>query len=145
MTLLLVVPCMASAAYTPQQQAEINGLRLSYQLGQAYDRIQLQGGDISGFNTLVDQWNAWVAANFGQDSNLLMQKMASNAANLQQPFLYSNNTTTPKGIVHVIDGNMVSGPSYTTNDVNTLPDAARMNYQATPQGKLTGDGYLGGV
>ena len=90
MTLLLVLPYMASAAYTPQ----------------------LQGRDVSGFNTLVYQWNAWVAANFGQNSNLLMQKMASNAANLQQPSLYGNNTTTPKGIVHVID------PTFRINGLN---------------------------
>ena len=148
---LLMLISLASATYTPQQQAEVNGLRLSYQIGQAYDRIQLQGGDVSGFNTLVDQWNAWVAANFGQDSNLLMQKMATGAANLQRPFLYANNTTS-NNIVHAIDGNSKAiGPTYTTNDMNLLPDSAIANYQKvgdvdpTTGKRINGDGYLGGV
>ena len=140
----LLAAISLAAAYTPEQQVAIDGARLSYQIGQAYERISLQGGDVSGFNALVDQWNAWVAKNFGQDANLLMQKMTG-PANLQAPYILANNTTTPKGIVHKIDGNIVSGPSYTTNDVNLLPDAARLNYQATAEGRQTGDGYLGGV
>jgi hypothetical protein len=141
---LVAAISLASAAYTPQQQAEISGLRLSYQLGQAYDRIQLQGGDVSGFNALVDQWNAWVAVNFGQDSNLLMQKMATGAANLQRPFLYANNTTASKGVVHAIDGNKIGGPQYTTNDMNLLPSNVLYNTTTKSYTGYNGD-YLGGV
>jgi hypothetical protein len=69
-----------------------------------------------------------------------MQKMTA-PMNLQAPYILANNTTTPTSIVHQIGDSKVSGPSYTTNDVNLLPDAARLNYQ---EGKLTEDGYLGG-
>jgi hypothetical protein len=151
---LVAAISLASAAYTPQQQAEISGLRLSYQLGQAYDRIQLQGGDVSGFNALVDQWNAWVAVNFGQDSNLLMQKMATGAANLQRPFLYANNTTHAN-VVHQIDGAAKGTQAdYTTNDMNLLPDSARNQTLGATYDKAghftgyanpTNADYLGGV
>jgi hypothetical protein len=143
----LLAAISLAAAYTPEQQVAIDGARLSYQIGQAYERISLQGGDVSGFNALVDQWNAWVAKNFGQDANLLMQHMTG-PANLQQPYLSSNNTTA-NGVVHAIDGGSGKyGPSYVTNDVNLLPDAAIAKYHAQDQaagGAHVGDGYLGGV
>jgi hypothetical protein len=145
--LSLVAAISLAAAYTPEQQATIDGLRLSYQIGQAYEKY-LQSGDASGFNVLVDQWNAWVQTNFGQDANLLMQKLAG-PMNLQAPYILANNTTTPKGIVHQIDGaNKVGGASYTTNDVNLLPDNAIAQYNAQDQavgGANLGTGYLGGV
>ena len=149
-TIIILVSLLAAislaAAYTPEQQATIDGVRLSYQVGQAYEKY-LQKGDASSFNALVDQWNAWVQKNFGQDANLLMQKMAG-PMNLQAPYILANNTTGG-GIVHAIDGNnKMGGSNYKTNDINLLPDSARLQYQeqqrAAGQGSQ-GDGYLGGV
>jgi hypothetical protein len=139
---LFVVVSPASAAYTPEQQATLEGTRLSFQLGQAYQQAQ-QGQNIAGFNALVDQWNAWVAKNFGQDANLLMQKMTG-PVDLSKPYMMGVNTTN-NGIVHSIDGSGKYGPQYTTNDINLLPDWAIAAYRNSETGRLTGDGYLGGV
>jgi hypothetical protein len=65
-----------AAGYTDQQQATMEGLRLSYQLGEAHERY-MQGGDATTFNAIIDQWNAWVQTNFGQDPTLLMAKVAA--------------------------------------------------------------------
>jgi len=135
---LFAVVSPASAAYTPEQQATLEGTRLSFQLGQAYQQAN-QGQNIAGFNALVDQWNAWVVANFGQDANLLMQKMTA-PMDLQKPYAVGTNTTN-KGIVHSIDGSA----QYTTNDINLLPDWAIASYQNSETGQIMGDGYLGGV
>jgi len=139
--LSLIAVISLAAAYTPEQQVAIDGSRLSFQLGQAYEKF-LQGGDASGFNALVDQWNAWVVKNFGQDANLLMQKVTG-PVNLQVPYILANNTTS-KGIVHEIDGmNKAGGASYTTNDVNLLPQNVADQWRR--ENPESGDGYLGGV
>jgi hypothetical protein len=127
-----------AAAYTPEQQVAIDGASLSFQLGQAFEKAN-QGQDIPAFNSLVDQWNAWVASNFGNDTALLMEKMTV-PADLQKPYLSSNNSTG-NGIVHEMDG--VS--QHTTNDVNLMSGQAITKYSNSEQGKATGSEFLGGV
>jgi hypothetical protein len=146
---LCIVGLTMAQGYTEQQQSTVNGLRLSYQIGQAYEKYQ-QGGDATTFNALVDQWNAWVQTNFGQDSNLLMKKVTG-PVDLSKPYLLANNTTQG-GIVHAIDGsNKAGGSKYTTNDINLLPDGAIAQYRKQQQDAVAaglapqGDGYLGGV
>jgi hypothetical protein len=142
-TIIILVSLLAAislaAAYTPEQQATVDGVRLSFQLGQAYDKA-IQGQDVPAFNALVDQWNAWVVKNFGNDTALLMAKMTA-PINLQKPYVAANNTTTSKGIAHKID----SVAQYTTNDANLLSDAAIAKYAASEQGKAVGSDFLGGV
>ena len=70
---LILIAGLASA-YTPEQQVTVDGVRLSFQLGQAYDKA-IQGKDVPAFNALVDQWNTWVVKNFGNDTDLLMAKL----------------------------------------------------------------------
>ena len=81
-TIIILVSLLAAvslaAAYTPEQQATVDGVRLSFQLGQAYDKAA-QGQDVPAFNALVDQWNTWVVKNFGNDTTLLMAKMTAPA------------------------------------------------------------------
>jgi hypothetical protein len=139
--LLLAAPCIA--AYTPEQNTTLEGMRLSFQLGAAYQQAQ-NGQDIASYNALVDQYNAWIAEHFGNDANLLMPKMDSASANLQKPFAIGKNTTN-NGIVHEIDGTGKNGPQYTTNDINSLSNSAISAYQSSETGKVTGDGYLSGV
>ncbi len=127
-----------AAAYTPEQQTTVDGVRLSFQLGQAYEKA-IQGQNIPAYNSLVDQWNAWVVKNFGNDTALLMAKITA-PVNLQKPYLASNDTTS-KGIVHEMDG----GSKYATNDANLLPDSAIARYAASEQGMATGSDFLGGV
>src|SRR5512137_2529554 len=104
-TIIILVSLLAAvslaAAYTPEQQATVDGVRLSFQLGQAYDKA-IQGQDVPAFNDLVDQWNSWVVKNFGNDTTLLMAKMTA-PINLQKPYIAAGNNTTSKGIAHVID------------------------------------------
>jgi len=137
-TIIILVSLLAAitlaAAYTPEQQTTVDGVRLSFQLGQAYEKA-VQGQDIPAYNSLVDQWNAWVVRNFGNDTALLMTKITA-PVNLQKPYLASNDTTG-KGIAHKIDG----GAQYTTNDANLLPDSAIARYAASEQGM----DFLGGV
>jgi hypothetical protein len=146
---LCIVGLTMAADYTDQQQATIDGLRLSYQIGQAYEKYLL-GGDATTFNALVDKWNAWVQTNFGQDANLLMQKVTG-PVDLTKPYLLANNTTQG-GMVHAIDGsNKAGGSKYTTNDINLLPSGAIEQYHQQEKERAAaglapqGDGYLGGV
>lgn len=71
--MVLAGPSLASA-YTTEQQTLLDGMRLSFQLGIAYQQAQ-QGQNIEAFNSLVDQYNAWIRQHFGEDPDLLMEKM----------------------------------------------------------------------
>jgi hypothetical protein len=141
-TIIILVSLLTAvslgAAYTPEQQTTIDGVRLAFTLGQAYQKA-LTGQNVTEFNALVDQWNTWVVNNFGNDTTLLMAKMTE-PTNLQKPYVAANDTTS-KGISHTIDG----VAQYTTNDANLLPDTARSRYAASEEGKATGLNYLGGV
>ncbi|MDD4580049.1 MAG: hypothetical protein PHF80_05175 [Methanothrix sp.] len=141
-TIIILVSLLAAvslaAAYTPEQQATIDGVRLSFQLGQAYEKAA-QGQDIDAFNSLVEEWNSWVVTNFGNDATLIMKKMTT-PVDLQKPYAAANNTTG-NGITHEIDGTS----KYTANDVNRMSDQAIAKYAASEQGKVSGSEYLGGV
>jgi len=156
--LVLLFLIGVSSAYTAEQQNVLDGVKLSFQLGVAYQKAS-QGTDIANFNNLVDKYNAWVRTTFGEDASLLMQKMTTTTpADLTKPYLAFNNTTG-NGIVHAIDGSGKYGPSYTTNDINTMPTSAIGAYHAQDSpyeadgktlkkdtsGTGMGDGYLGGV
>ena len=67
--LSLIAAISLASAYTLEQQTTIDGVRLSFKLGQAYEKV-LRGESPTTFNALVDQWNAWVVKNFGQDPKL---------------------------------------------------------------------------
>ena len=141
-TIIILVSLLAAislaAAYTPEQQTTVDGVRLSFQLGQAYEKA-IQGQDIPAYDSLVDQWNAWVVKNFGNDTALLVAKITA-PTNLQKPY-FTANDTTGKGIAHKVDGSA----QYATNDANLLPDFAIAKYAASEQGKKTGSDFLGGV
>jgi hypothetical protein len=131
----LALIATASATYTPTQQAMYDGTRLSWKMAVAYTNQ-----DTSAYNALVDQWNAWVYQNFGQDPALIAAKLTG-PVDLQKPYVSANNTTT--GIVHSIDGSMNLSSKYTTNDVNLLPQSVANQWRRENPGM--GDGYLGGV
>ena len=138
MTLLSLLAALSlAAAYTPEQNVTIEGVRLSFQLGQAFEKAS-QGQDVPAFNSLVEQWNAWVVRNFGNDTSLLMERMAV-PVNLQKPYIASNNSTG--GIVHEMD----STEKYTTNDVNLMSDYAIAKYNSSEQGSTQGADFLGGI
>ena len=126
--------------YDATQQAMINGTTLSWKMATAY-----AAQDIPTFNALADQWNAWVRQYFGEDANLLMEKMTA-PVDLSKPYILANNTTGG-GIVHKIDGmNDMNQGSYTTNDVNLLPKGVDpTKLKATNPWQQGGAEYLGGI
>jgi hypothetical protein len=141
---LCLVGLAMAVGYNDWQQGASEGLRMGFHMGQAYANA-LNGINVTGFNAEVDKYNAWVRQNFGEDTNLLMGKMNLNEMiDLQKPYMASNNTTT--GMVHKIDGmNEMNRGTYTTNDINELPNSAINQYHNSAEGKVMGDGYLGGV
>jgi hypothetical protein len=88
--LLLAAPCVA--AYTNEQQTTLDGMRLSFQLGMAYEKAS-KGQNVAEFNTLVDQYNTWVRQNFGEDANLLVSKMNVAAVTPLSSLAYPKNLT----------------------------------------------------
>lgn len=145
-TILILLSLLAAvslaAAYTPEQQNTIDGVKLSFTLGQAYEKAT-RGEDVAGFNTLVDQWNAWVFRSFGNDTTLLMEKMTVPTApvDLQKPYAVGINNSTSSNVRHQMDGT----DQYTANDINLLSDAAIAKYRSSEQGRVYGADYLGGV
>ena len=139
---LCIVGLTAAVGYTDWQQGAAESLKIGFKMGQAYEQAQ-KGINVSGFNAQVDVYNAWVREHFGEDPMLLMQKLNA-PVDLSKPVLVANNTTGG-GIVHAIDGTgKAKGSSYTTNDLNLLPNSAIKAYQNSETGKITGDGYLSG-
>ncbi|MEI6104513.1 MAG: hypothetical protein WCP70_11265 [Methanothrix sp.] len=129
---LLAVISLA-AAYTSEQQNMINGTQLSWKMATAY-----AAKDTATFNALTDQWNVWVYRNFGQDANLLMEKINA-PLDLTKPIAIRNNTTS-SGVVHAIDGMGKSNSSVRTNDANLLTERElNANRLANPG---MGEGFL---
>ncbi len=75
-SLILIVGLSLASGYTPEQQTTLDGMRLSFQLGVAYQQTQL-GQNIANYNALVDQYNTWVRQHFGEDPNLLVSRIDS--------------------------------------------------------------------
>ena len=71
---LCLVGLVVAQGYTEWQQGATEGLKIGFEMGQAYEKAQ-NGVDISGFNAMVDTYNAWVREHFGGDPNLLMEKI----------------------------------------------------------------------
>ena len=141
---LMAVALIASSTaqgYDATQQAMINGTTLSWKMATAY-----AAQDIPTFNALAEQWNAWVRQHFGEDPNLLMQKMTG-PVDLTKPYILANNTSS--GIVHKIDGmDEMNRGSYTTNDVNLLPkgvDPSKLIPNDPWVRQYGGEEYLGGI
>lgn len=143
----LIAAISLASAYTDCQQAAYDGTRLSWKMAVAYTNQ-----DTNTYNALVDEWNAWVRQNFGEDANLLMQKLTG-PVDLSKPYILANNTTGG-GVVHSIDGsNKAGGSKYTTNDMNLLPasvtqDMYERSKTAAPgsaEAMAAQGNYLGGV
>jgi hypothetical protein len=139
--MILLVGLAAAAGYNDWQQGALHGLKIGFHLGQSYNDA-VNGINVTGFNSEVDKYNAWVRQNFGEDPSLMMQKMTG-PIDLSKPYIAANNTTGG-GIVHAIDGKQY-GPNYLTNDVNLLPENVRMSLQKNKDPMKQGGQWLGGV
>ena len=144
--LLCLVGLAMAVGYNDWQQGAAQGLAYGFKMGQAYANA-LNGVNVTGFNSEVDIYNAWVRQSFGEDPNLLMAKMNA-PTDLTKGVLIANNTTKG-GIVHAIDGSTQANASYTTNDMNLLPVSSAKNMAnlvgTYPDGSSIGGQYLGGV
>jgi hypothetical protein len=70
----LIILAGLASAYTPEQQTTLDGMNLSFKLGIAYEKAS-QGQEVTEFNTLVDEYNAWIRQHFGEDASLLKSKI----------------------------------------------------------------------
>ena len=140
-TVMLLVSLLAAvslaAALTPEEEVTINGLQLSFELGAAYEKA-VRGENVTAYNSLVDQWNAWVMTNFRNETALLREKIVVSVETLTP---YVENNTSSKAIVHEIDATK----KYVTNDINSLPDSVREEYAQTEEGKEMSKDFLGGA
>ena len=71
---LCLVGLVMAQGYTDWQQGATEALKMGFKLGQAYEQAQ-NGINVIGFNAQVDVYNAWVREHFGEDPNMLMQKI----------------------------------------------------------------------
>ena len=146
--IISIIALTAISANAMDDNSAKEGISLAFKLGQEYNEISKHSGSHTNYNALVDQWNAFVAANFGNDPSMIMTKTNEKTANLQKPYVLGKNLTS-NGIVHSIDGSNKGSASYTTNDMNLIParDAADMDRTTGtyPDGSPIGGQYLGGV
>jgi hypothetical protein len=70
---LILLAALASA-YTPEQQTTLDGMNLSFNLGMAYEKAS-QGQNVTEYNALVDEYNAWILQHIGEDAGLLKSKL----------------------------------------------------------------------
>jgi hypothetical protein len=136
--LLLIVGLAAAVGYNDWQQGAVQGLKIGFRMGQAYNDA-LKGYNVTGFNSEVDTYNAWVRQNFGEDANLMMQKMETGATPGNP--LWINRSTG--GVVHKIDASFQNKNTVPQPDANGLihgwpADAYYTWYpDATERGQIT--------
>ena len=90
----LVLLAGLASAYSPEQQITANGMNLSFSLGIAYDKA-IQGQNVTEYNALVDEYNAWVRQHFGEDAGLLKPKMNEQSAAIQPAGTATEYLTAP--------------------------------------------------
>ena len=141
--LLSLTACAISAEPDP---ALDEGYKLAFATGQAYQAVADGKSDATAFNAAVERWNAFVRKYYGENAGLLMQPMTAANADLSKSVAIGKNTTST-GIVHSIDGSGKWGPSWSTNDVNALPQNARdsSTYNTTTKTYSSDSQWLGGV
>lgn len=99
----LILLAGLASAYTPEQQTTLDSMNLSFMLGMAYEKA-MQGQNVTEYNVLVDEYNAWIRQHFGEDASLLKSKMneqpvvitptGSGTAYLEKPFNASSALST---------------------------------------------------
>jgi hypothetical protein len=116
---LVLLAGLASASYSPEQQITANGMNLSFSLGIAYDKA-IQGQNVTEYNALVDEYNAWVRQHFGEDAGLLKPKMNEQSAAIQ-PAVIQPAVIQPQG----------TATEYLTAPFNGSSDLSKFGKQQT--------------
>ena len=70
-----------SAGYTQSQEDVLNGIGYGFFMGKMAAFASL-GYNITGYNTEVDRFNAWIQQKFGNDQRLMMPKMQETGAEI---------------------------------------------------------------
>jgi hypothetical protein len=139
--LLLAVPGMAEMNFT--ERAYYQGIQEGYTIGALAIQGQSDPAKEREYNDLIAGLNAWLISVGYTDAKWAnLQKneyqLPPIFADYQKPIIIANATAA--GIEHKVDGGTKGGASYTTNDMNLLPDPGNMS-----QIKREGGDYLGGV
>jgi len=135
--LAVLIGLATAAGYTPWQEGAIEGLKIGFHIGQMYTLAQ-QGYNISGFNTEVDNYNAWVQKNFGNDQNLMMPKMPMPG--------YSKVPSISSKPIHAIDESFnqsrkILGDAVAWNEGKMMDMPASAYYTWNPNSIPSGSGY----
>jgi hypothetical protein len=119
----LILLAGLASAYTPEQQTALDGMNLSFQLGIAYEKA-LQGQNVAEYNTLVDEYNAWLQLHFGENTSLLKSKInetaivitpsADETHLIKQPFNASSDLSKfgKQQVYAVVDGTTQANEDY---------------------------------
>ena len=77
-SICLILMAGLGSGFTSEQQIMLDGMNLSYELGMAYEKA-LQGQNVAEYNALVDEYNAFVKLNFGENTSLTKAKLDESA------------------------------------------------------------------
>ena len=78
LSICLVLMAGLASGFTTEQQIMLDGMNLSYELGMAYEKA-LQGQNVAEYNALVDEYNAFIKLNFGENTSLTKAKLDESA------------------------------------------------------------------
>ena len=77
-SICLILMAGLGSGFTSEQQIMLDGMNLSYELGMAYEKA-LQGQNVAEYNALVDEYNAFIKLNFGENTSLTKAKLDESA------------------------------------------------------------------
>jgi len=78
LSICLILMAGLGSGFTSEQQIMLDGMNLSYELGMAYEKA-LQGQNVAEYNALVDEYNAFIKLNFGENTSLTKAKLDESA------------------------------------------------------------------
>ena len=144
--LTLLILAGTSQAMNQSETAYYEGIQTGYSLGCAAVMGQTDTAKELEYNGLVEKLNAWLASVGHPDRWANLQK--ATAYVLPPVFggpIILVNESNASGIIHAIDGNQRAGATYTTNDMNLLPEKLTNQTDKAGNFKPYDGDYLGGV
>ena len=78
LSICLVLMAGLCSGFTSEQQIMLDGMNLSYELGMAYEKA-LRGQNVAEYNALLDEYNAFIKLNFGENTSLTKAKLDESA------------------------------------------------------------------
>jgi cbb3-type cytochrome oxidase subunit 3 len=113
--IFLILLAGLASAYTPEQQTALDNMNLGFKLGIAYDKA-IQGQDVTEYNTLVDEYNAWIQQHFGKDASLLLKSKINQSSSV--------TTSSNSGTTYLTQLSN-SGYAYLTQSFNSSSDLSK--------------------